>query len=66
MHTWFSIIFFFTMIVLLYRNLIIDDAFTTFQYAKSFAEHFKPWYNLDHFCTNQHFIDANFIFFSIF
>lgn len=40
---------FFSIIVLLYRDLIIDDAFITFQYARNFAEHFKPWYNLDTF-----------------
>lgn len=28
-------------------NLIIDDAYITFQYAKNFAEFGKPWYNLD-------------------
>ncbi|SKC07798.1 hypothetical protein SAMN05660477_02821 [Soonwooa buanensis] len=40
---------FFSIIVILYRDLIIDDAFITFQYARNFAEHFKPWYNLDPF-----------------
>lgn len=29
------------------HDLIIDDSFITFQYSKNFAEHFKPWYNLD-------------------
>lgn len=28
-------------------NLIIDDAYITFQYAKNFAAFGKPWYNLD-------------------
>ncbi|QIG88912.1 hypothetical protein G6R40_04160 [Chryseobacterium sp. POL2] len=40
---------FFSVIVILNRDLVIDDAFITFQYAKNFAEHFKPWYNLDPF-----------------
>lgn len=40
---------FFSVIVIVNRDLIIDDAFITFQYARNFAEHFKPWYNLDPF-----------------
>lgn len=28
-------------------NLIIDDAYITFQYSKNLAEFGKPWYNLD-------------------
>ncbi|MCD9856576.1 hypothetical protein LUD75_17775 [Epilithonimonas sp. JDS] len=28
-------------------NIIIDDSYITFKYAKNFAEYFKPWYNLD-------------------
>lgn len=36
-------------VVLLSRflHLVIDDAYITFQYAKNFSEHLKPWYNLD-------------------
>lgn len=29
------------------ENLVIDDAYITFQYAKNLAEFGKPWYNLD-------------------
>lgn len=29
------------------ENLVIDDAYITFQYSKNFAEFGKPWYNLD-------------------
>lgn len=36
-----------TFLVVFNRNLVIDDAYITFQYAKNFAEYFKPWYNLD-------------------
>lgn len=28
-------------------NTIIDDAYISFNYAKNFSEHGKPWYNLD-------------------
>ena len=39
----------FCVFVILNRTLIIDDAYITFQYARNFAEHLKPWYNLDPF-----------------
>ncbi|WP_326982710.1 hypothetical protein VUJ46_21555 [Chryseobacterium sp. MYb264] len=37
----------FLILLLIKHDLIIDDSFITFQYSKNFAEHFKPWYNLD-------------------
>ncbi|RRQ47055.1 hypothetical protein [Chryseobacterium sp. SC28] len=35
------------VVSLISANIIIDDSFITFKYAKNLAEHFKPWYNLD-------------------
>jgi len=40
---------FFAIFVILNKDLIIDDAYITFQYSRNFAEHLKPWYNLDAF-----------------
>ena len=37
----------FSISCLMAENLVIDDAYITFQYAKNFAEFGKPWYNLD-------------------
>ncbi len=37
----------FVILLYTFRGLIIDDAYITFNYAKNFATHFKPWYNLD-------------------
>lgn len=39
----------FCVFVILNRTLIIDDAYITFQYSRNFADHLKPWYNLDPF-----------------
>ncbi len=37
----------FIILLIVKHDLVIDDSFITFQYSKNFAEHFKPWYNLD-------------------